>query len=237
MDSGVDAYSATRDGEPMIVRKRKRDPQAVLVVGRHERAAKYLKDVLAAREAGVPLARWMRERGATVSQTKAAQRLQARMRKRGERLTDFDCVRLLRSVRAEIVDRIRRRVGVGTAAFVADCGALREIEAALRQAAVWERQDKAGGGGTAPAPAAPAVRGAAVRGARGARNGATGARVGGKAAAEASVGALSVGETGGSEGECAVEAAGGAVGALVEGLGVGQGGESGAAGIGPLAGC
>ena len=201
----------------MIVRKRKRDPQAVLVVGRHERAAKYLKDVLAAREAGVPLARWMRERGATVSQTKAAQRLQARMRKRGERLTDFDCVRLLRSVRAEIVDRIRRRVGVGTAAFVADCGALREVEAALRQAAVWERQDRAGGVGAAPAAPSAAVRGA--RGASGA--------VGGGAA-------INGGETGGSAGECAVGASGEALGG---GIGGGEGDGGGVLLSVPLAGC
>ena len=198
----------------------------VLVVGVHETQSKYLADVLGAREAGVPLLTWCRDKGYTVGQSKSAQRLQAKLRRRGEALVGLDCRPVLRSLRAEILDRVKRRAGVGTAAFVADLGALREIEAALRQAAVWERQDRAGGGATAPA-APGAVRGDARMGARGTRGG-------GKAAAEASVGALSVGEAGGDGEECAVEASGEAQG---EGLGVGQGGESGVAGIGPLAGC
>lgn len=214
------------DGSGAGTRVRKSDAAPVLVVGAHERKALYLRDVLGAREAGVPLARWCREKGYTVSQLKGAQRLQARMRARGALLTDVDTVGLLRSLRSEVVDRVKRRAGVGTAAFVADLGALREIEAALRQAAVWERQDRAGGGATAPA-APGAVRG-------GARIGATGARGGGKAAVEGVTSAINGGEVGGSAGECAVEAAGEAQG---EGLGVGQGGESGVLLSVPLAGC
>ena len=206
-------------GSEPKTRARKAGAPGVLVVATHEKQAKWLGAVLAARDAGESLAGWMRARGYTATNTKAAQRLQGRMRKRGELLEQADTGRLLRSLRAEIVDRVQRRVGAQTRKLAWDLAALKEIDAALRQAAVWERQDKAGGGGTAPA--AP---GAAVRGARG----------GGKAAVEASVGALSVGETGGSAGECAVEAAGGALG---DGLGAGQGGESGVAGIGPLAGC
>ena len=65
----------------------------------------------------------------------------------------------------------------------------------LRQAAVWELQDKAGGRGTAPAAAQCCSAGCA-----GCIGGAQGARGGGKAAVEASVGALSVGVAGGSAG-------------------------------------
>lgn len=199
---------------------------SVLVVGVHETQSKYLADVLGAREAGVPLATWCRDKGYTEGQAKSAQRLQSKLRRRGEALVGLDCRPVLRSLRAEILDRVKRRAGVGTAAFVADLGALREIEAALRQAAVWERQDKAGGGGAAPA-APGAVRGDARMGARGTRGG-------GKAAAEASVGALSVGETGGSAGECAVGASGGALGG---GIGGGEGDGGGVLLSVPLAGC
>ena len=208
-----------------------------MVVGPTARQSRWLPMVLGARDEGAALGPWMRERGHTQPEIDAAYALQARMKAKGRELEAENVRPLLLGVRAEIVDRVKRRVGMGTGRFAADVDTLRAIDAALRQAAVWERQDKAGGGGTAPAPAAPAAPGAAVRGARGARNGATGARGGGKAGAEGSVSAINGGETGGSEGECAVEAAGGAVGALVEGLGVGQGGESGVAGIGPLAGC
>ena len=198
----------------------------VLVIGVHQKQAKWLKDVLEAREHGKPLATWMREKGRTHTQVKAAQRLQRRMRKRGEVMEAEDTRGLLLSLRAEVVDRVKRRAGAGTEQLVSDVGVLREIDAALRQHEVWEREDRERGRGTAPAAPGAAVSGARI--------GARGARVGGKAAAEASVGALSVGETGGSEGECAVEASGEAQG---EGLGADGGGESGVAGIGPLAGC
>ncbi len=209
----------------------------VLVIGVHETQSKYLADVLGAREAGVPLLTWCRDKGYTVGQAKSAQRLQAKLRRRGEALVGLDCRPVLRSLRAEILDRVKRRAGVGTAAFVADLGALREIEAALRQAAVWERQDRAGG--CAPAPAAPsaACGGASVRGTRGARIGAAGVAGGRKAGVEASVGALSVGVAGGSAVDCAVEASAGVVEALGGGIGEGEGDEGGVLLSVPLAGC
>ena len=201
----------------------------VLVIGVHQKQAKWLKDVLEAREHGKPLATWMREKGRTHTQVKAAQRLQRRMRKRGEVMEAEDTRGLLLSLRAEVVDRVKRRAGAGTEKLVSDVGVLREIDAALRQHEVWEREDRERGRGTAPA--AP---GAAVSGARGARNGATGARGGGKAGAEGVLGALSAGETGGSEGECAVEAAGEALGG---GIGGGEGDGGGVLLSVPLAGC
>ena len=199
----------------------------------HEKQAKWLSAVLAARDAGESLAGWMRARGYTAVQTKAAQRLQGRMRKRGELLEQADTGRLLRSLRAEIVDRVQRRVGAQTRKLAWDLAALKEIEAALRQAAVWERQDRAGG--AAPAAPSAAVRGA--RGARGARNGATGARGGGKAGAEGVLGALSAGVAGGSAVDCAVEASAGVVEALGGGIGEGEGDEGGVLLSVPLAGC
>lgn len=166
-----------------------------MVVGPTARQSKWLPMVLGARDEGAALGPWMRERGHTQPEIDAAYALQARMKARGRELEAENVRPLLLGVRAEIVDRVRRRVGVSTARFAADVDTLRAIDAALRQAAVWERQDKAGGGGTAPAAPGAAVPSAAVRGARGARNGATGARGGGKAGA-------------GGAGECAVGASG-----------------------------
>ena len=203
-----------------------------MVVGPTARQSKWLPMVLGARDEGAALGPWMRERGHTQPEIDAAYALQARMKAKGRELEAENVRPLLLGVRAEIVDRVRRRVGVSTARFAADVDTLRAIDAALRQAAVWERQDKAGGGGTAPA--AP---GAAVRGARGARNGATGARGGGKAGAEGVLGALSAGETGGSAVDCAVEASAGVVEALGGGIGEGEGDEGGVLLSVPLAGC
>ena len=205
-----------------------------MVVGPTARQSRWLPMVLGARDEGAALGPWMRARGHTQPEIDAAYALQARMKAKGRELEAEPVRPLLLGVRAEIVDRVRRRVGVSTARFAADVDTLRAIDAALRQAAVWDRQDKAGGGGTAPAPAAPAAPGAAVRGARGARNGATGARGGGKAGAGGSVSAINGGETGGSAGNCAVEASGEALGG---GIGGGEGDGGGVLLSVPLAGC
>ena len=196
-----------------------------MVVGPTARQSKWLPMVLGARDEGAALGPWMRARGHTQPDIDAAYALQARMKAKGRELEAENVRPLLLGVRAEIVDRVRRRVGVSTARFAADVDTLRAIDAALRQAAVWERQDQSGGGGTAPA--AP---GAAVRGARGA----SGAVGGGKAVSEGVLGALSAGETGGSEGECAVEASGEALGG---GIGGGEGDGGGVLLSVPLAGC
>ena len=228
---GVCAGVEAADGKRRRESRLPEGPKPLLVVEGADSRSKWLPWVIGARDAGEPLRKYMRERGMNQAAISSAHRLQARLKRRGQTLAVTDTRGLLAGLRAEVVDRITRRVGVGTGRLVADVDTLRAIDATLRQAEAWEREKRGAGAG---APAAP---GAAVRGARGARNGAMGARGGGKAGAEGVVSAINGGEAGCGAGNCAVEAAGGAVEALSEGLGVGQGGESGAAGIGPLAGC
>ena len=222
---GVCAGVEAADGKRRRESRLPEGPKPLLVVEGADSRSKWLPWVIGARDAGEPLRKYMRERGMNQAAISSAHRLQARLKRRGQTLAVTDTRGLLAGLRAEVVDRITRRVGVGTGRLVADVDTLRAIDAVLRQAAVWERQDKAGGGGTAPAAPSAAVRGA---------RGASGAVGGGKAVSEGVLGALSAGETGGSEGECAVEASGEALGG---GIGGGEGDGGGVLLSVPLAGC
>ncbi len=204
--------------------------RAVMVVGPTARQSKWLPMVLGARDEGAALGPWMRERGHTQPEIDAAYALQARMKAKGRELEAENVKPLLLGVRAEIVDRVKRRVGIGAAKFAADVDTLRAIDAALRQMANWARQDERAG--ITPPPAA--AGGASVRGAR---IGARGARGGGKAAMEGAVGAINGVEVGGGAVDCAVEASAGVVEALGGGIGEGGGDEGGVLLSVPLAGC
>lgn len=228
---GVCAGVEAADGKRRRESRLPEGPKPLLVVEGADSRSKWLPWVIGARDAGEPLRKYMRERGMNQAAISSAHRLQARLKRRGQTLAVTDTRGLLAGLRAEVVDRITRRVGVGTGRLVADVDTLRAIDATLRQAEAWEREKRGAGAG---APAAP---GAAVRGARGARIGARGARGGGKAGAEASVGALSVGVAGGSAVDCAVEASAGVVEALGGGIGEGEGDEGGVLLSVPLAGC
>ena len=222
---GVCAGVEAADGKRRRESRLPEGPKPLLVVEGADSRSKWLPWVIGARDAGEPLRKYMRERGMNQAAISSAHRLQARLKRRGQTLAVTDTRGLLAGLRAEVVDRITRRVGVGTGRLVADVDTLRAIDATLRQAEAWEREKRGAGAG---APAAPGAS------ARGARNGAVGAVGGGKAVSEGSVAAINGGETGGSAGECAVEAAGEALGG---GIGGGEGDGGGVLLSVPLAGC
>ena len=218
---GVCAGVEAADGKRRRESRLPEGPKPLLVVEGADSRSKWLPWVIGARDAGEPLRKYMRERGMNQAAISSAHRLQARLKRRGQTLAVTDTRGLLAGLRAEVVDRITRRVGVGTGRLVADVDTLRAIDATLRQAEAWEREKRGAGAG-------------AVRGARGARNGAMGARGGGKAGAEGVVSAINGGEAGCGAGNCAVEAAGEALGG---GIGGGEGDGGGVLLSVPLAGC